>query len=143
MSIVMKHGELISAERKKVKIMSVSKNDSKSIWTFRKSDSFIPSLLQFLIDMGFSLKDFEIKFFFGVPHEDDEELDSSYITYPFSKKYFSVNLFDQDIFSFNKKDMDIDVIFFSNKICLITRTNKNQNKLNNLISKFASFDNKK
>ena len=143
MSIVMKHGELISAERKKVKIMSVSKNDSKSIWTFRKSDSFIPSLLQFLIDVGFSLKDFEIKFFFGVPHEDDEELDSSYITYPFSKKYFSVNLFDQDIFSFNKKDMDIDVIFFSNKICLITRTNKNQNKLNNLISKFASFDNKK
>jgi len=143
LGINMKKGKLISSEKKKIKILSVSKDDYKQIWRFERSQAFMPSILQFLVDIGFTKKDFEIRFFFGIPHEEDEELDESYIKEPFSKKYLSIDLFNQDIYSFSKKDLDVELIFFNDKIELITRINKRSIDVGELISKFALFGKEK
>ncbi len=142
MSIPMKSGDLVNVKKKKLKVISVSKNEKIEIWTFEKSQSFIPSLLQFLLDLGFTLeKDFDLKFFFGVPHEDDEYMSDSYIKDPFSQKYLPISLFDQEIITFRKKSLDIEAIFFANHTVLSIRTNKKSSEIGKLISKFALFRN--
>ena len=138
----MKRGELISCEKKKLKILSVSKEDHKQIWRFEKSQVFMPSILQFLVDLGFTNEDFEIKFFFGIPHEEDEELEESYIKEPFSGKYLSIELFNQEVYSFNKNHLDVEIIFFNDWVELITRINKKSIDVGKLISKFALFSKK-
>lgn len=65
--INLKRGELISSKKKNLKILSVSKDDYKQIWRFERAQVFMPSILRFLIDLGFTNEDFEIKFFFGIP----------------------------------------------------------------------------
>lgn len=142
MAIPLKHGPLIDAEKKKIKVISVSKSDQRELWTLEKAQPFMPGLLQFLLDLGFSLEeDFDIKFYFGVPHEDDDYMPESYVKNPYSQKYISVNSFDQEVITFNRKNIDVEVIFFSNKIVLSIRTKKKSSEIGKLISKFALFGN--
>jgi hypothetical protein len=139
MSILMKHGETVRTEKKKVKIIQVSKNEQREIWTFEKSQSFLPSLLQFLLDLGFSIKDQDIEFFFAVPHGDGSYTPDSYIHDPYSQKYLLISLFNDEMFTFYKRNLDLEVIFFNKEIIMTIRSNKKSSEIGKLISKFADF----
>jgi|APSaa5957512622_1039677.scaffolds.fasta_scaffold137758_1 hypothetical protein len=140
MAITLKKGKLIKSKKRKIKIISVSKNEQRGLWTFKKNQTFIPSFLNFLLKLGFNLdEDFDIKFFFGVPHEDENYLPEEYVKKPFSQEYLPIDSFNQEIYTFNKKNLDIEVIFFSDKIVISIRSNKTAKKIGELIGDFADF----
>jgi hypothetical protein len=129
MAISIKKGTTVKSEKGRIKIISVSKNERREIWTFGKDQRFIPSLLEFLKDLGFTMEDFDINYYFGYSMEGDESMPENLFDDPFSGEYLSVDLFSNELYTFNKKDKDIEVIFFVDKIILILRTDLSSAKM--------------
>lgn len=142
MGISLKEWTMVHVEKKKIGIKSVSKNDKREIWTFNKDQVFMPFILQFLLDLGFKLdKDACITYFFGISRGQDDEIDlpEEYVKDPFAQKYLPISLFDQEMLTFENKDKDIEVMFFSNRIVLAIRSKKKAEDIGELIGKFSYF----
>lgn len=144
MAVSLRSGKEIKTKSKgKVKIYGVSKTESKSIWTFEKKQIFLPSFLNFLIKLGFDEKCFEIKYFFALSRDEeneDSEIDNSYLENPFNCKYLDITYFNEELVTFKKGKLDIELIFFSQKLILIIRNEKRDSlKIGELISEFAEF----
>lgn len=124
----------------KIKILSISKDDLRTVWTFEKRQEFLAHFLDFLLKLGFSKKNWGIKMYFGVPKDNDESLDEAYIKYPFSRGYIDIKRLNELYLTFDNKDYDLELIIFSNSILLVMRGKKKNNKKSvNLILEFAEF----
>jgi hypothetical protein len=87
------------------------------------------------------MDDFDIVYYFGYSMEDDEGIPENCFDDPFSYEYLPIDSFVNELYTFNKKNKDIEVIFFNDRIVMIVRTDMPSAKIGKLVDKFAFFEN--
>src|SRR3989344_2404646 len=112
----------------KIKILSVSKGDLRDVWTFEKRQEFLAHFFDFLLKLGFTKQDWEIRTYFGIPKDIDADLDEAYIKDPFSRGYVSITKLNEQYFTFDNNECDTELIFFSDTVLLIMRGRSKNNK---------------
>lgn len=146
MSIPKIKDTLVKAHEKKLILKGVSKNDDRQIWTVKKTQAFLPVFLKILLELGFSDKDFCVDYYIGYANEkdpEDESLPKEYFDDPLSQKYLPISHFNQMVLEFTTKKTSIDVSFFTDEIVMIIRSKNSQQKISDIISHYANFENEK
>jgi len=114
--------------RKKLILISVSKNEDRELYEFQKQQEFLPILFKILLELGFNKEkemafdkaDFHLQYFFGISHDGDEITHEDYYKDPFSKEYLKIEEFRDSFHTIYNDKFDIEVIIFTSKIYLIT-----------------------
>src|SRR3989338_7165985 len=135
-AITLKKGKEMPVKKEHIKLISVSKESTKSTWRFEKKQYFLPICLDLLLRLGFTKEDPSIKYFFGISQNEDEKgIDVKTIQDPYNATYLPVALFRDELIFIQNKGYDIELIFFEKSIILVIRTSlKHQRKIGSLIA---------
>jgi len=118
-------------ETKKIRLLSISKNEHRSEYSFLREQKFFEMIRNLLLRLGFEKNDWVNGF--GRPWDEETEK-------PILKKENDIlsKDYDEQIITFSNYNYSIDIIFFSKKIFVIFNYKKDmQQEISKALDSFV------
>ncbi|MEX0920334.1 MAG: hypothetical protein WDZ69_01995 [Candidatus Pacearchaeota archaeon] len=118
----------------KVKILSISKNEKRSLYAFKKEQNLFNIIREILIKLDFEKNPWLL----GLGRPWDEESEE-----PILNKEDDINSedYNERIQNFQNKNYSVDIIFFINKVVIIFNYNKDmQQEISKVIGEFIKTE---